>query len=283
MRNLREPESMPPDLHQESGETQGENSGTIGSLRRSVLRVILGGTSILGIVSVFLGLSHGIRPGIILFLATLPLILAWGGFVLSHLSLVRSPGGGLEDSVHPANMITAVRIFLVAPVLLLLFYHQWMWGLVLYVAGAATDVLDGLIARRYDEVTVLGVILDPVGDILITAVVYGFFWFAGDFPLWVFVILMVRYGQFFIGLAVLRALGAEPELRATAAGKIVGVVQAAGIVILFARRIWQGYVSLDEAASYCYPAVGVAFTSVIISQTVIGWKALRKRGTVLKG
>lgn len=279
---MKEPESMPPDLPPESCEARGGNSGRMDSLRRAVLRVILTGTAILGIISVFLWLFHGIRPGIVLFLATLPLILAWGGFVLSHLSLVRGPGGELKDSVHPANIITAVRIFVVAPVLLLLFAHQWLWGLILYGAGAATDILDGLIARRYDEVTVLGVVLDPVGDILITAVVYGFFWFAGDLPLWVFVILMVRYGQFFAGLVVLRALGAEPELRATAAGKIVGVVQAAGIVILCARRIWQGYVPLAEATVYCYPAVGVAFTSVIISQTVIGWKALRNRGTALK-
>ncbi|MCK4236371.1 MAG: hypothetical protein KAX38_04580, partial [Candidatus Krumholzibacteria bacterium] len=92
---------------------------------------------------------------------------------------------------------------------------------------------------------------------------------------WLFGILVVRYAQFFTGLAVLAFLGKAPELRATMAGKVVAVVQSAGIVILLARKLFPGILSQDTVNACLFPILGVAFSCMIVSQTVIGWKALR--------
>lgn len=67
------------------------------------------------------------------------------------------------------NAITVMRIAL-APAVILILLTSWQqpWGrllaLVLFVVAAATDGLDGGLARRYQIVTNLGKILDPIAD-----------------------------------------------------------------------------------------------------------------------
>ncbi|UCF06368.1 MAG: CDP-alcohol phosphatidyltransferase family protein [bacterium] len=231
---------------------------------------------VLALVSLVIAVFHEPRFGLVLFLATLPVIVVYAGFVLSHISLIRDPAGELKERIQLANILTALRIFMVVPVLVLLIERYWLWALAVYLLGAVTDIFDGLVARRFRQVTVLGVLLDPVGDILITGTVFTFFWLTEEVPFWLFIILMVRYVQFFVGLAVLRLLKVEPELRATMAGKVVGVIQATGIVILIGAKWYRGGALQNDALQYLFPVLGIAFASVIVSQTVIGIKALHR-------
>lgn len=70
---------------------------------------------------------------------------------------------------HLPNAITLTRIAL-APAVIALLLTSWQlpWGrllaLVLFVLAAATDGLDGGLARKYQIVTNLGKILDPIAD-----------------------------------------------------------------------------------------------------------------------
>lgn len=72
------------------------------------------------------------------------------------------------------NLLSCFRILLI-PVFVLLFFvlpkEQYYWlGVVLVVSGL-TDVLDGYIARRFNQITSLGKVLDPIADKLTVAVV----------------------------------------------------------------------------------------------------------------
>ncbi len=71
-----------------------------------------------------------------------------------------------------ANGITLGRIVLI-PILVLLFFRERsgtaFWSACLYVVASSTDLLDGYVARRYNMVTTLGKLLDPIADkILVT-------------------------------------------------------------------------------------------------------------------
>ncbi len=72
------------------------------------------------------------------------------------------------------NRITIARITLVPPFVICLLYLNAGWpgwrylGLSLFVVMAASDALDGLLARRLGESTPLGCFLDPVADKLLT-------------------------------------------------------------------------------------------------------------------
>ena len=66
-----------------------------------------------------------------------------------------------------ANILTMARILLLPVIILLLFVHaDWAsWTvLILYVIGALTDWLDGWVARRYNQISALGTLLDPISD-----------------------------------------------------------------------------------------------------------------------
>ncbi len=85
---------------------------------------------------------------------------------VSRLRAVRAPK--LEDFLTLPNLITLSRLLL-AILLFLLIYVEgfWITSAAVFVVAAATDALDGFVARRYGLVTVLGRILDPFVDKII--------------------------------------------------------------------------------------------------------------------
>lgn len=70
-----------------------------------------------------------------------------------------------RESLNLPNLITISRLGL-AFVLFTLISTQgyWITSALLFVFAASTDALDGYIARRFQQVTVLGRILDPFVD-----------------------------------------------------------------------------------------------------------------------
>lgn len=68
-----------------------------------------------------------------------------------------------------ATKITFFRILLIPVVLFFLLWSpQWSFmAAILFVLASASDWLDGYIARKYDQVSVLGKFLDPLADKLL--------------------------------------------------------------------------------------------------------------------
>jgi cardiolipin synthase len=68
------------------------------------------------------------------------------------------------------NSLTIARIVLILPFALLFFVHgaaaRW-WALALFVAAAVTDWLDGYLARRLNQGSAFGRMLDPIADKLL--------------------------------------------------------------------------------------------------------------------
>ena len=62
------------------------------------------------------------------------------------------------------NVISGVRLLVSAAVFVLLAWQWWGWGLVAFVLAASTDAVDGWYARRYNAISVLGRVLDPLVD-----------------------------------------------------------------------------------------------------------------------
>ena len=71
------------------------------------------------------------------------------------------------------NILTLLRIGLI-PVFIAIYYTSWEWHNLIAAAvfglAAATDWVDGYMARKYDQVTPFGAFLDPVADKLLVAV-----------------------------------------------------------------------------------------------------------------
>src|SRR5213596_3577788 len=66
-----------------------------------------------------------------------------------------------------ANQLTILRIVFVPVFISLLAYGEIGWALGTFVAAGITDVLDGIIARRFRQKTSIGSVLDPLADKLL--------------------------------------------------------------------------------------------------------------------
>ena len=73
------------------------------------------------------------------------------------------------------NILTLLRIFLAAIIFVLLISpNGYFLALVLFFLAGVTDYFDGYLARKYNAVSQLGEILDPIADkILILFVLFG--------------------------------------------------------------------------------------------------------------
>lgn len=72
------------------------------------------------------------------------------------------------------NVLTMVRILL-TPIFAIIYLsdikNHYIWASAVLVLSAATDCIDGIIARKFNMISVLGKILDPVADKLNQAVI----------------------------------------------------------------------------------------------------------------
>jgi len=73
---------------------------------------------------------------------------------------------------HLPNLICLVRLALIWPILTTLHAGEYRMALALFVAAAASDGLDGYLAKRFDWTSELGKFLDPLADKLLLVTVY---------------------------------------------------------------------------------------------------------------
>ncbi|MFJ6678906.1 CDP-diacylglycerol--glycerol-3-phosphate 3-phosphatidyltransferase [Microbacterium sp. NPDC091382] len=130
------------------------------------------------------------------------------------------------------NAITIVRI-LCAPVFVWLLLAdggadgalRW-WAGVLFIVAIATDGIDGYLARRYEIVTDLGKLLDPIADKVLTGCAFVVLSIIGELPVWVVVLVLVRE----VGITVHRLVVATDHVVAAAwMGKLKTVAQAVAL------------------------------------------------------
>jgi cardiolipin synthase len=200
------------------------------------------------------------------------------GVILLNIGLVRTDDQRPERSLGLANRLTILRLVLVAPLVVLIVDDRMGLALAVYTVCAGTDVVDGIVARRRGQRTDFGTMMDPAADIISTAAVFAAFWAKGLVPGWVFIVLMIRYGMLITGSMLIFFTVGPFEFKATRVGKIVGVLQAAAVIMIIVFTLsgaeWQ-----STAGAILFPFLGTIFGAVIISQLVLGMRHVRKGAT----
>lgn len=164
-----------------------------------------------------------------------------------------------------ANKITIIRILLIpAFVTMALYYGQSIqdedpqeWqrfaAILIFLIAAASDGLDGYVARKYNQRSSLGVILDPIADKglllsgIITLSISSWSQIApqyGKFPVWFPVLVITRDTVILVGSALLHLLNGKVTVRTSWTGKVATVLQMAAIawVMLQLRILPLSYV-----------------------------------------
>jgi CDP-diacylglycerol---glycerol-3-phosphate 3-phosphatidyltransferase len=168
------------------------------------------------------------------------------------------------------NSLTILRLLLV-PVIGITLTSNGPWhdqvSAAVYAAAAATDTLDGQIARRRKMVTDLGKFLDPLADKLLVITVLAILVSADVLAFWVVVVIFAR--EFVItGLRFVAAqqgvvIGASPW------GKSKTLTQNLMIMLLILSR---PYPQIHAAAM---AGVGVAVTATVLSGLDYLWRYRR--------
>jgi cardiolipin synthase len=65
------------------------------------------------------------------------------------------------------NVLTVIRMALIPVFVGALYYQRFVWALAVFIIAGVTDGLDGLFARRFNQYSQLGQILDPIADKLL--------------------------------------------------------------------------------------------------------------------
>src|SRR5918999_1537154 len=78
-----------------------------------------------------------------------------------------------RTSMTLANQLTVFRILLIPIFVLLLVYDVRIAALVVFLLTCVSDLLDGYIARTWQQQTTLGVFLDPIADKLLMVTTFA--------------------------------------------------------------------------------------------------------------
>lgn len=139
------------------------------------------------------------------------------------------------------NLLSVIRIALI-PVFGVLYYNgDVMWAVVVLFISGLTDFFDGKIARKFNQISALGKMLDPVADkmtqITIAIVLYLTFRGSADETIrafsWVFLIFLIKEAVMVVGGAIMIAFGLRPSA-AEMPGKIATFVFYAVMIVIIA-------------------------------------------------
>lgn len=129
------------------------------------------------------------------------------------------------------NFLTVVRIALLPIVVWRFRKGDSLGALLVYLLAMLTDAVDGIIARRFNQVTALGKLLDPIADKLSLLTLLGLFVADGEIPLWLLGVILLKELALVIGGAV--ALRRGIVVYALPIGKVTTVAFVASIVARF--------------------------------------------------
>ena len=144
-----------------------------------------------------------------------------------------------------ANKITVLRILAVpAFIVAVLYYspqneHLRVVALGIFLFATISDLVDGYIARRFDQRTQIGTILDPLADkmLLVSAFVCMFVmrdhFGAIQLPFWLLIVVISRDVILLSGVGIMQLIGSQAEIEPTMAGKLTTFFQVMAVFGIF--------------------------------------------------
>lgn len=164
------------------------------------------------------------------------------------------------------NILTLARIGL-TPVIALLPFISGYWPKVIafftFIAVACTDIIDGWLARKYNQVSELGQLLDPIADkLMLFAMLVPIFWITrhptilvdyripwwGSLPLWALVLLVGR--ELLITAFRFFAKRRGIVIPAVGAGKLKAAVQNVFIGATIGWFAWKDWLASHKFAGW---------------------------------
>ncbi len=174
-----------------------------------------------------------------------------------------------------ANKVTIGRILLIPFFVVEVLYYvksgndlHRIAGLFTFAVAAICDGVDGYIARRYQQMSELGMILDPLADklLLVSGVVLLSFdhgALLGQFPPWFGCTIIGRDLLILVGMVVIQFTVGKVRVRPRLVGKVATVLQMASVIWILLRwdegRGERWILYLTASAALCTGGAGLLY------------------------
>src|SRR6185437_7750838 len=164
-------------------------------------------------------------------------------------------------------LLTLFRIFLVPLLVAALVQQNFRihWGgrmlvandffaLIVFLAAALTDLLDGYLARRWKQVTTVGTLLDPIADKLLISAALISLVEIQRVPAWMVILIIGRE----FAVTGLRSIAASSgyTIRASDLGKTKMVTQVAAIALVIGGIRWPKLAEYGQLAMWAVVIFG---------------------------
>lgn len=137
-----------------------------------------------------------------------------------------------KNNLNIPNVLSIIRILLVGVLIYFFQKDELIAAFIIYLVASFTDAVDGYIARKYDLITPLGKLLDPLADKLMLITVLVYMYIAGRLPLWIVLVIFTK--------EVLQVLGGfimykkrDTVVQSNIFGKITTLLFSLSVVLLF--------------------------------------------------
>ena len=170
-----------------------------------------------------------------------------------------------------ANKITILRMLLVPFFVVEALYYvkddhelHRLLAILAFAVAAICDGVDGYIARRYNQRSELGAILDPLADklLLLSAIVLLSFNNRPNFdvvPLWLTVTIIGRDILLLVGMVVIQITVGKVGVRPRLLGKVATVLQMAVVIWILLKWPEKGLFFCSLGAAFCTGASGLLY------------------------
>lgn len=156
------------------------------------------------------------------------------------------------------NVLSLARILVIPFFVMLLIYGHAGWALVVFLATALTDVVDGYIARSRMQRTPLGATLDPLADKLLLTTAFVTLAYLRILPAWLAILVVSRDVIIVFGSLLLHLTTGSLRIEPTKMGKATTTTQV--VVVTFGLLV--NLTGLGDLILMVFVAISAAFTAL---------------------
>ena len=145
------------------------------------------------------------------------------------------------------NQLTFLRLGILPFFIMLTFYDRYAWALAILVLAAATDGMDGLLARSLNQKTALGAYLDPIADKLLLSSSFAVLAFDGRIPWWLTILVLGRDVLILMTATVILLVSGYRQFPPTIYGKMTTASQILMVFMVLLASVFS-FPALELAA-----------------------------------
>lgn len=150
------------------------------------------------------------------------------------------------------NLISIFRILLIIPMAIYVWQNKLINAIIVIIIAVASDFLDGIIARRFNQISEIGKILDPMADKLAIGTILIILYLKQQVPLWLVFIVVGRDV-----LIVLAALFLAQKYKLVTSSNFIGKMTANVLAIMIICYIFN-----IEILQKIFMSLGIVFIAI---------------------